>query len=99
MAVGMVVTPATAAAAAAAAGGAQQRRQHHPTCMPLMAGASWQRRGGGRVQTQWAPLAVRSIASGPPKSAGALPVVNWSYWRCIVERFLFENCSSDWSSI
>lgn len=78
----MVMTPATAAAAApAASGGAQQQRQHHPTFLPLMTGASRQRRGGCRGQTQWAPLTVRSIATGPPKSAGALPVGNLSYCR------------------
>jgi hypothetical protein len=83
MAVGMVMTPATAAAAAAAqaaaSGGAQQQRQHHPTFLPLMIGASRQRRAGSRGQTQWAPLTVRSIATGPPKSAGALPVGNSFY--------------------
>lgn len=86
----MVMTPATAAAAApAASGGAQQQRQHHPTFLPLMTGASRQRRGGSRGQIQWAPLTVRSIATGPPKSAGALPVANLSYCRAF-SSFSFE---------
>lgn len=89
MAVGMVMTPATAAAAApaAACGGAQQQqRQHHPTFLPLMIGASQQRRGGSRGQTQWAPLTVRSIATGPPKSAGALN----SCWEFVVLSCIFK---------